>query len=100
MKKLLFFIMQLCIAAALSVPALAAGSYSSVDGETIAIVAVVSLVAAGIVCLILWMQMRSVKKATRADNYLTPGGVRIHRRYDRFSHTTVTRVRVKSDKPK
>jgi len=98
MKKLLFLIVQLCIAAALTVPALAAGSFVGLDGDTVAIVAVVSLVVAGIVCLVLWLQMRSVKKATRADDYLTPGSVHIRRRYDHFSHTTVTRVRVKSDK--
>lgn len=73
------------------------GAARRVDGESVAIVALIALAAAGVVCFILWRQMRSVKKASRADAYLTPGGVTVRQRYDRFTHTTVSRVRVKSD---
>ena len=97
-KMLLFLPVLLCAAAALTVPAAAAGGIGGMDGETLAIVVLISLVVAGLVCLVLWLQMRSVKKAARADDYLTPGSVQIHRRYDHFSHTTVSRVRVKCDK--
>ena len=45
------------------------------------------------VCLILKAKMKSVRKGAEADVYVTAEGLDLTERYDRYTHTTETRVR-------
>ena len=44
-------------------------------------------------CLLLKVKMRSVRKGAEADVYVTAEGLDLTERYDRYTHTTETRVR-------
>ncbi len=46
-----------------------------------------------IICLLLLLKMRSVKKAARADRYMT-GGIKLSAQEDRYINTTVTRRKI------
>ena len=58
---------------------------------------VLSCVIALIVCLILKLRMRSVRRQTEARAYVTPEGLHLTRRDDIFTHTTVTRRKIERD---
>ena len=53
-----------------------------------------SCVIALLVCLILKMRMRSVRRQTEARAYVTPEGLHLTRRDDIYTHTTVTRHKI------
>lgn len=61
--------------------------------ETLAVVFILPCVIALIVCLILKSQMKSVRKQS-ADAYISPGGLNLRIREDRFLYDTVTRRRI------
>lgn len=58
----------------------------------------ISAVIAGVVCLLLWLRMRSVAKQTRADRY-TVGALKLTAERDRYTHTTHTRRKIEEQKP-
>lgn len=49
-----------------------------------------------IVCLVLKGSMRSVRAATEASAYVSPGGTRFTVRQDQFTHRTVTRRKIET----
>lgn len=49
---------------------------------------VVAVIIAFIVCSIFKAQMKTAVRATSADHYVTPGGVEMRIREDRYTHTT------------
>lgn len=65
-------------------------------GLIIVIVVIPALIAL-IVCTILKRNMKSVKKAEKADFFAVPGSMRLQISEDRFTHITQTRVKVESD---
>ena len=46
-----------------------------------------------LICLLLKAKMKSVRKGAEADVYVTAEGLDLTERYDRYTHTTETRVR-------
>ena len=46
-----------------------------------------------LICLLLKAKMKSVRKGAEADVYVTAEGLDLTKRYDRYTHTTETRVR-------
>lgn len=58
---------------------------------------VISCVIALIVCLILKLKMRSVRRQTEARAYVTPEGLHLTRRDDVYTHTTMTRRKIERD---
>ena len=56
----------------------------------------IALVIAGIVCLVLVLQMKSVAKKTTAGAYAL-GGVQLTGHYDRFTHRTETRRKIETN---
>jgi len=50
-----------------------------------------------IVCLIMKFKMRSVFKAAEADEYVSPGSFDVRQSWDRFLHTTETRVKIEKN---
>ncbi len=58
---------------------------------------IVSCVIALIVCLILKLKMRSVRRQTEARAYVTPEGLHLTRRDDVYTHTTTTRRKIERD---
>lgn len=67
-----------------------------VFGSILVIVLVPALIAL-IVCTILKRNMKSVKKAEKADFFAVPGSMQLRISEDRFTHITQTRVKVESD---
>ena len=67
-----------------------------VFGSILVIVLVPALIAL-IVCTVLKRNMKSVKKAEKADFFAVPGSMRLRISEDRFTHVTQTRVKVESD---
>lgn len=63
----------------------------------IVVVIVVPLLTALVVCLILKRNMRSVRPAKTAAQYIVPHGVTLRTRTDMFTHTTQVRVRIAKD---
>lgn len=55
----------------------------------------IALVIAGIVCLVLVLQMKSVAKKTTAGAYAV-GGLQLTGHYDRFTHRTETRRKIQA----
>lgn len=56
----------------------------------------IALVVAGIVCLVLVLQMKSVAKKTTAGAYAV-GGLQLTGHYDRFTHRTETRRKIETN---
>lgn len=56
----------------------------------------IALVIAGIVCLVLVLQMKSVAKKTTAGAYAV-GGLQLTGHYDRFTHRTETRRKIETN---
>ena len=67
-----------------------------VFGSIIVIVAIPALIAL-IVCTVLKRNMKSVRKAEKADFFAVPGSMELYASEDRFTHITQTRVKVESD---
>ncbi len=49
-----------------------------------------------LICLVLLGKMKSVKRKVEAKAYVTPGGFRLDRSFDRYTHTTETRRKIES----
>ena len=65
--------------------------------STIAIIAVISLVLAALICFIIARKMKTAVVSKTAHNYITPGGFTLTAQSDHFTHTTTTRVKIDSD---
>ena len=74
----------------------AGGSSVSGIGTTILICLGISAVIAMIVCLILRGKMKSVRKGTHADAYVT-GSLNLTASRDQYTHTTVTRTKIEHE---
>lgn len=66
-------------------------------GPKLAIVVVVPLLLALIVCTVFRAQMRTAKEKTEARDYLVPHSMELRVRQDAFTHRTETRTRIESD---
>lgn len=81
----------------LTVPvAAASGSASAPTSGTLAICVVIGIVAAGVVCLILYSQMKNVHTKTEAQDYIAGAGLELTGRSDVFLRRTVTRRKIES----
>lgn len=60
----------------------------------IALMTGLSFLAAGTVCFILMRNMKTVHQKEEADQYITAGGLRLTKQYDRYTHTTETRTKI------
>ena len=49
------------------------------------------------ICLMLKVKMKSVRKGAEADSYVTADGLNLTERYDRYTHTTETRRKISND---
>ena len=49
------------------------------------------------ICLMLKVKMKSVRKGAEADAYVTAEGLNLTERYDRYTHTTETRRKISND---
>ena len=49
------------------------------------------------ICLMLKIKMKSVRKGAEADAYVTAEGLNLTERYDRYTHTTETRRKISND---
>ena len=74
----------------------AGGSYGSGIGTTILVCLGISAVIAMIVCLILRGKMKSVRKGTHADAYVT-GSLNLTASRDQYTHTTETRTKIEHE---
>ena len=74
----------------------AGGSDGSGIGTTILICLGISAVIAMIVCLILRGKMKSVRKGTHADAYVT-GSLNLTASRDQYTHTTETRTKIEHE---
>lgn len=63
----------------------------------VAIAIVASCAIAGIVCLVLKYNMRSVFQSAEANAYITDSGLELTNQYDKYTHTTETRTKIKDD---
>lgn len=61
------------------------------------IVVAVSLVISGSICLVLKWKMQTVHKKVEANEYVAAGGLRLTKKYDRYTHTTETQRKIHSD---
>ncbi len=61
------------------------------------IVVVVSLVIPGGICLVLKWKIQTVHKKVEANEYVAAGGLRLTKKYDRYTHTTETQRKIHSD---
>ena len=61
------------------------------------IVVAVSLVISGGICLVLKWKMQTVHKKVEANEYVAAGGLRLTKKYDRYTHTTETQRKIHSD---
>lgn len=75
---------------------LAGGSSVSGIGTTILVCLGISAVIAMIVCLILRGKMKSVRKGTHADAYVT-GSLNLTASRDQYTHTTETRTKIEHE---
>ena len=81
----------------LTVPvAAASGSASAPTSGTIAVCVIIGLAVAGVVCLILYSQMKNVHTKTEAQDYIAGGGLKLTGRSDVFLRRTVTRRKIES----
>ncbi len=53
-----------------------------------------SCLVAGIICLLLMRNMKTVYQKVEADTYLTAGGLHLTEQYDHYTHTTETRTKI------
>ena len=74
----------------------AGGSSVSGSGTTILVCLGISAVIAMIVCLILRGKMKSVRKGTHADAYVT-GSLNLTASRDQYTHTTETRTKIEHE---
>ena len=74
----------------------AGGSNGSGIGTTILVCLGISAVIAMIVCLILRGKMKSVRKGTHADAYVT-GSLNLTASRDQYTHTTETRTKIEHE---
>ena len=58
-----------------------------------ALIVLVPMIVAGIVVGIFWSQMKSVRLAGRAAEYVAPGGLDVQVSEDVYTHTSVNRIR-------
>ena len=58
------------------------------------IVVAVSLVISGGICLVLKWKMQTVHKKVDANEYVAAGGLRLTKKYDRYTHTTETQRKI------
>jgi len=81
----------------LTVPvAAASGSAAAPTSGTIAVCVIIGLVVAGVVCLILYSQMKNVHTKTEAQDYVAGAGLELTGRNDVFLRRTVTRRKLES----
>ena len=81
----------------LTVPvAAASGSAAPLSSGTIAVCVIIGLVVAGVVCLILYSQMKNVHTKTEAQDYIAGAGLELTGRSDVFLRRTVTRRKIES----
>ena len=66
-------------------------------GTKLAIVVIVPLLLALIVCTVFKAQMKTAKEKTGAEDYLVPHSMDLQIRQDTFTHRTETRTRIDSD---
>ena len=75
----------------------APGSQSGVTPFKLAIVIIVPLLIALIVCSRFKAQMKTAREKTQADDYLVPRSMELYVRQDTFTHRTESRTRIESD---
>ena len=49
------------------------------------------------ICLMLKIKMKSVRKGAEADSYVTADGLNLTEQFDRYTHTTETRRKIERD---
>ena len=99
MKRMVTFALFIAIILALTTTALAAGSTQTTDTNLyvkLAVVILVPLLIALIVCSVWRSKMKTAKLARAADNYIPQGGFNLTERNDIFLYRTTTRRRIES----
>ncbi len=61
------------------------------------IVVAASFVISGFICIMLKWKMQTVHKKAEANEYVAADGLQLTKQYDRYTHTTETRHRIRDD---
>lgn len=56
-----------------------------------------SCLVAGTICIVLMRKMKTVHQKSEADAYIAAGGLSLTDQYDRYTHTTETRVKIEKE---
>ena len=61
------------------------------------IVVAASCAISGFICIMLKWKMQTVHKKVEANEYVAAGGLTLTKQYDRYTHTTETRRKIRDD---